>query len=680
MIRKMWVVPDCDKDLAAQLAEEFSIEPLTAYLLVSRGITDDMEVEEFLDPMAPLMLDPFSLADMEKAVERIEAAIQNGESMAVFGDYDADGITATALLYSYLKSRRAAVTRYIPDRMSEGYGLNANAVRKLAGEGVKLIVTVDNGVSAIEEAALCRELGVDLIVTDHHKVGDVLPDAVAVVDPHRPDCPSDFKELSGVGVAFKLVSALEGGDEDTVLDSYADLAALGTIGDVVTLRGENRSLVRNGLRMINTEPGLGIRALLEKAGAGGKKVNAVTAAFTLCPRINAAGRMGSAYKALDLLLSTDPAEADALAEEIKSMNFFRQKTESEIFDSVKELFAENPSLALDKVVVVDGEGWHQGVIGIVASRIVESTGRPAIVISRDGENARGSCRSIEGFSVFNALEAVSDCLTHFGGHTLAAGLGLESSRIEEFRRRINEYAADFDMPFPVQKIDCRINPKSVSSDILDSLDILEPFGAGNPQPCFGLYGMKIDDFNSIGDGRHMRLMLSKGDTRITAVYFGMAEKQFPFVRGDTVDIAANLDRNVYNGETRVSVNVRNIRPSHTDEQAVLHGLRLYERVMSGESLTKEEAAAAYPDRELQIKVFMHIKGTKPVDGSYETICLHIGNNGTDICKAAVCIAVMEEMGVIAKNSSGRLYAPDTGKKVDLNASALMQRLHDTMNR
>lgn len=674
MIRKKWVVPACDKDLAAQLAEEFSIEPLTAYLLASRGITEDMEVEEFLDPTAPLMLDPFSFVDMEKAAERIEVAVEGGESMVVFGDYDADGITATALLYAYLKSRGAAVTRYIPDRMTEGYGLNADAVRHLAGEGVKLIVTVDNGVSALEEAALCRKLGVDLIVTDHHKVGDTLPDAVAVVDPHRPDCPTEFKELSGVGVAFKLVSALEGGDEDAVLDSYADLVALGTIGDVVALKGENRSLVRYGLRKINSDPGVGIRALLEKAGVGGKKVNAVTAAFTLCPRINATGRMGSAYKALDLLLCEDAAEAEALAEEIKGMNLFRQKTESEIFDSVKELFRQTPALALDKVVVVDGEGWHQGVIGIVASRIVESTGRPAVVISRDGENARGSCRSIEGFSIFNALEAVSDCLTHFGGHTLAAGLGLESGRIEEFRRRINEYAADFDMPFPEQKIDCRINPKSVSADILESLDILEPFGAGNPQPCFGLYGMHIDDYNSIGEGRHLRLMLSKGDTRLTAVYFGMTERQFPYLRGDTVDIAANLDRNVFNGETRVSVNVRNIRPSYTDEQAVLHGLRLYDKVMSGEPLTPKEAAAACPDREMQIKVFMHIKQTKPVDGSYETICLHIGDSGESICKVAVSIAVMEEMGVVAKNSAGKLYAPDTGKKVDLNASALMQRL------
>lgn len=674
MIRKKWIVSECDKDLAAQIAEDFSVDPLTAYILVSRGIKDYTEIEEFLDPSAPLMIDPFSFADMDKAVRRIQFAIDDYQKIAVFGDYDADGITATALLYSYLVKREANVVRYIPDRLTEGYGLSCDSVRELAGQGVRLIITVDNGVSAVEEAKLCKELGVDLVVTDHHKVGDELPDAVAVINPHRKDCPSEFKDFSGVGVAFKLVSALEGGDEDSMLDEFGDLVAIGTIADVVSLKGENRSLVRYGLNSINNSSRTGLKVLLEKAGGQGKKIGASSAAFTICPRINATGRMGSAEKALDLLLCDDEITAERLVEEINSMNQARQKTETEIFAEVTAKIAEKPSLVRDNIIVVDSEGWHQGVIGIVASRVAERYGKPAIVISRNGSEARGSCRSIEGFSIFKAIDAVSDCLTHYGGHTLAAGLGLNSDRIEEFRIRINDYADSIEMPFPVQKIDCRIKPAMISLDILRALNSMEPFGAGNPQPCFGLYAVRIEDFAAIGDGRHMRLTISKGDVRTGVVWFGMQEKLFPYNKGDIVDLAVTLDRNVYNGEVRVSVSVKNIRPSFTDENKVLSGQRLFEKVLGEMPLTPEQAAAALPERELQVEVFKHIKTEKPVEDSFEQICLHTGDDGSNYCKVAVAVTVMLEMGIIEKTESGRLCAAETTGKVDLNDSVLMKRI------
>ncbi|MBR0122089.1 MAG: hypothetical protein IJM10_09910, partial [Clostridia bacterium] len=319
-----------------------------------------------------------------------------------------------------------------------------------------------------------------------------------------------------------------------------------------------------------------------------------------------------------------------------------------------------------------------GVIGIVASRIAERYGKPAVVISKNGSEARGSCRSIEGFSIFKAIEAVSDCLTHFGGHTLAAGIGLNSDRIEEFRIRINDYADSVEMPFPVQKIDCRINPGSISLDILNALDVMEPFGAGNPQPCFGLYGVKIEDFSSIGDGRHMRLTISKNDARTGAVWFGMQEKLFPYSRGDIVDLAVTLDRNIYNGETRISVNVKNIRPSHTDENKVLLGRRLYEKVLGEMPLSREQAECALPDRNIQVEVFKHIKMSKPVDDSFEQICMHLGDDGTEYCKVAVAVAVMLEMGVITKTNGGRLAPAETNGKVDLNDSVLMKRIKNYM--
>ncbi|MEE1011085.1 MAG: DHH family phosphoesterase, partial [Acutalibacteraceae bacterium] len=316
MRRKQWVVTKGDKELAVQLSEQLGVDPFAALIATSRGFDNIDVTGDFFDPDAPLQLSPLSIADMGKAAERINKAIDYGELICVFGDYDADGVTATALLYSYLETRGADVIRYIPDRLTEGYGLNIGAVEMLAEKGVKLIVTVDNGVSAIDEAARAKELGVDLIVTDHHKVGDVLPDAIAVVDPHRSDCPSSFKEMSGVGVAFKLVCALEGDDGDILIEEYGDLVALGTIGDVVTLTGENRVMVRRGIRLMNECPRPGISALMEIAGVGDKAVSASTAAFTVCPRINAAGRMGSANKALELLLCEDEDTAAELAEEI----------------------------------------------------------------------------------------------------------------------------------------------------------------------------------------------------------------------------------------------------------------------------------------------------------------------------------------------------------------------------
>lgn len=663
-----------NKDLAVQLAQQLGVDPFAALLATSRGFDNIDELSDFFDPDAPLQLSPLSIADMGKAAERINRGIDAGELICVFGDYDADGVTATALLFSYLEARGANVIRYIPDRLTEGYGLNVNAIEALAAKGVTLIVTVDNGVSAIDEAIRAKELGVDLIVTDHHKVGDTLPDAVAVVDPHRSDCPSSFKEMSGVGVAFKLVCALEGDDGDILIEEYGDLVALGTIGDVVTLTGENRVMVRRGLRLMNENPRPGISALMEIAGVGEKAFTASTAAFTLCPRINAAGRMGSAYKALDLLLCEDEEEAASLAEEINRMNSQRQQAETAIFADVQQLLCAGSDMLSDRIIVVDGEGWHQGVIGIVAARITERYGRPCVVISRDGENARGSCRSIEGFSIYDAIEAVSDCLDHFGGHTLAAGLGLKCSRIEEFRRRINEYAADKEMPFALQKIDCRLLPSSINLGLLSAMSMIEPFGAGNPQPCFGLFGVRIDDFSGISEGKHIRMTVSKNGARANVVYFGMAEKRFPFEKGDTVDLAVNLDKNVYNGETRVSVIVRGIRPSSTDEEKVLSSIGLYEKFSRNEKLTADEAARLLPDRQLEVEVFKAVKA-KPLRDRYcEALCVRLGDDGTSLARVNAVVDIMLEMGILEADGEDTVYVPENPPKVNLEDSEIMKRI------
>ncbi len=674
MRRKRWVVTKSNKDLAAQIAQELSVDPFAALLVTSRGFENIDEIADFFDPDAPLCLSPLSIADMGKAAERINRAIDDFEMICVFGDYDADGVTATALLYSYLETRGANAVRYIPDRLTEGYGLNIDAIENLAEMGVKLIVTVDNGVSAINEAIRAKELGVDLVITDHHKAGDELPDAVAVVNPHRSDCPSNFKEMSGVGVAFKLVCALEGDDGDILIEEYGDLVALGTIGDVVTLTGENRVMVRRGIRLINECPRPGISALMELAGVGDKYFSASTAAFTVCPRINAAGRMGSASKALDLLLCEDDEIARQLAREICEMNAERQRTETSIFSNAIDMIEGETGIINDKIIVVDGEGWHQGVIGIVAARITERYGRPCIVISRDGNMARGSCRSIEGFSIYDAIEAVSDCLDHFGGHTLAAGLGLESSKIDEFRRRINEYAADKEVPFAVQKIDCRLLPTSISLDILSAITLLEPLGSGNPQPCFGLFGVRIDEIVSVSDGKHIRMIVSKNGTRTGVVYFGMRDKRFPYEKGDVVDLAVNLDRNVYNGDTRVSVIVRGIRPSQTDEEKVLSSIGLYDKFSRHEKLTADEAQRILPDRQLEVEVFKSIKAKPLKDRECEVLCVRLGDDGEKLAKIIATVDTMLDMGILALSDEDTIYVPENPPKVNLEDSDIIKRL------
>ncbi len=673
MKRKKWVVAKGSKDLAAQIAQELSVDPFAALLVTSRGFNDIDEINDFFDADSPLTLDPMSIADMDKAAERINRAIDNFELICVFGDYDADGVTATALLYSYLETREANVISYIPDRLSEGYGLNISAIEMLAEKGVKLIVTVDNGVSAVDEVARANELGIEVIVTDHHKVGEVLPDAYAVVDPHRSDCPSEFKEMSGVGVAFKLVCATEGDDGDILIEEYGDLVALGTIGDVVTLTDENRVMVRRGLRLMNDNPRPGINALMEASGLGDKLFTASTAAFTVCPRINAAGRMGSAKRALDLLLCEDDEQANEIAEEINRLNALRQKTETDIFAQATAILTET-GMINDRVIVVDGEGWHQGVIGIVAARITERYGRPCIVISRDGDNAKGSCRSIEGFSIYDAIESVSDCLDHFGGHTLAAGIGLKSYRIEEFRHRINLYAADKEMPFSLRKIDCRLLPNSISLDILAGLSTLEPFGAGNPQPCFGIFGVKIDDIAGLSEGKHIRMSVSKNGSRLGVVYFGMPEKRFPYEKGSIVDLAVNLDKNVYNGETRVSTIVRDIRPSLTDEEKVLSAISLYDKFLRGENLTADEAARLLPNRQLEVNVFKNIKAKPLKDKCCEALCVRLDDDGENMAKITAVVEIMLEMGILAADCDEMIYVPENPPKVNLEDSQIMKRI------
>ncbi len=652
--RKRWVIASCDKDRAADIAENCGVEPFAAYLMCARGMTDEFEVESFLFDTD--LSDPFSLPDMDKACERINLALENGEKITIFGDYDADGVTSTALLYSYLLSRGANVDYYIPDRAEEGYGMNCDAISELSQRGTRLIVTVDNGISAIEEIEFAKALGIETVVTDHHQVGDRLPCAVAVVDPHREDSCCEFSEWAGVGVAFKLVSALENSDGYDVLEKYADLVALGTIADIVPLKGENRIIVRSAMAIINLalQEGTlrkGLRALLEQSATTGT-LDAASLAFRLAPRINAAGRMGSAERALRLLLSQDSAQAQALAEEISQANAQRQETESKITEAAVEIIEANPHIKHRRVIVVSGEGYHQGVIGIVASRLVEKYGKPCIVISENGDVAKGSGRSVDGFSLYDALSYCKDCLVQYGGHVLAAGLSIEKERIDEFRNKINEYANSVERAVSELVIDCKLNPISINTDMVSSIDILAPFGAENSQPVFGLYNMTITGTQPVGGGKHMRLTLERNGCAVNAVMFSTTIYDFPFRKEDKVDVAVRLSKGEYMGKERVNIQIKDIRFSNTDDDKVISALQTYEDFCAGEELNTKLAVT----RELCGEVYKFVKLKQVWNHSAEVMCFRLGLPLENTVNCSIALDVLTELGII-KHSEGGYRLP-----------------------
>ncbi len=668
----MWNICSYDKNAAAALALKTGADDFAVLLLQSRGIKTAQAVNEFLCAAEGELSSPFLLRDMEKAVVRIKQAIENGERILVYGDYDADGVTATALLTSYLESAGAFVSSRIPSRLTEGYGLSPETAREIASSGVKLVITVDNGIASVEEAEIFKENNVDFIVTDHHKVGAVLPDAVAVIDPHREDDTSPEENLAGVGVALKLAAALEDGDYSAVLEDMGDLAAIGTVADIVPLTGENRIIVARGLEVIKNSYRPGLVRLLEAAGA--REINGSCVAFSVAPRINAAGRMGSADTALRLLLSEDEDEAHQLTERLCSLNAQRQTVESGISEEIERYFEENPQLKKYPVLVAAGKDWHPGVIGIAASRLCDKYGRPAIVLSvgEDGI-ARGSGRSIDGFSLYDALDYCSELLLQFGGHTLAAGFSVKAENIDAFRQKINEYAATLEPFYPTLNIDVRLNPAYVSTAILDSLSLLEPFGAENPPPVFGLFNMVISSIKPIGSDKHIRVTLSKDNVSIPAVYFGQTADAFPYVPGDTVDAAVRIEKNEFRGETKASVQIKDIRPAGEDDRALFYSLSEYVRFSAGLRVSDKARALICPDRGLLGSVYRYIKDKKVRSFSPEMLCFRIGCPYERAGAVSVCLDALCEVGVL-KNDGGVYLPAEISGKADLAGSEILKRL------
>ena len=624
MSYKKWVVADADKDTASVLSEKLNIDPFIAFLLVTRGIKDELTASEFISDSCRFV-SPLSFKDMDKAVSRINSALDNCEKICVFGDYDCDGVTATALLVNFLESLGADVFYYIPDRITDGYGMNFKAIDYIKECGTKLIITVDNGISAFDEAKYIYSLGMELVVTDHHQIDKRLPEAEAVVNPHREDNDLTFKSYSGVGVAFKLACALYDGDVDEMIEQYADLVAIGTIGDVVSLKSENRELVKAGLRLISDNSRIGVCALKSVAGCD-NNVSAGAVAFQLCPRINAAGRMDRASIAVELLLSDDYEDARFKAEQLNTENTHRHEVENNIIKALDGQIAKNPFLIQDRVIVLAGDGFHKGVVGICAAHIAEKYGKPAIVLGIDenGE-ATGSARSIEGFNIFDAIMSCRSLLSHFGGHPLAAGLGLNADDIDEFRLQINNFA-ELNYPvMPVQtlNIDCKLSPFYLNTDLVESLELLEPYGADNLQPIFGLYNFTLMSVTPIGEGRHVRLEITKKNKAVRVVKFKTTVDDIPYKVGDNIDLAVKLSENFYKGKKFLSVQAVDIRKSGIDYDRYFNEKSQYELFKLG----KLDSAVVYPDRDACSYIYRFLKQNNgwnfSIDDLYFELCSKI---------------------------------------------------------
>ncbi|MGN0526743.1 MAG: single-stranded-DNA-specific exonuclease RecJ [Acutalibacteraceae bacterium] len=679
MSRKKWVISSCDKDLASEIAESCGVDPFAAYLLCARGMTDEFQIESFLYDTD--LTDPYTLPDMALAVERIHTALENNEHITVFGDYDADGVTSTALLYLYLTSKGAWVDYYIPDRVGEGYGMNLGAVDILKDRGTNLIVTVDNGISAVEEIEYARSLGIDVVVTDHHRAGDILPNAVAVVDPHREDSQCEFSDWAGVGVTFKLISAVDGNEGYGLLEEYGDIITVGTIADIVPLKGENRIIVRSGIAFINDalqEGNLrcGLKALLDASNMTADTVDSNSIAFRISPRINAAGRMGSAERALKLLITKDEAEAKSLAEEISNDNASRQETETKISESAINLIESTPHIKNKRVIVVSGEGWQQGVIGIVASRLVDKYGKPCIVISVKDGVAKGSGRSIEGFSLYNALSFCEDVLEQYGGHTLAAGMSIKKENIDLFREKINEYAEKTETVLPALNIDCKLNPANMSLDILSSISLLEPFGAENPQPIFALCNMEITNLQWVGaGGKHIRITSRRKGISISAIMFSASQETFPYKVGDVVDMAVKLGANEYNGKTQLNIQIKDIKFSNMNTEAVLKSVNVYNEFLSDGNIPSEQKENIFVDRDFCVDVYRFIRANNGWSYSPETMAyrMNLPEEKTGACKIA--LDVFTELGLL--DNKGDIYTlPKESKKADLENSNIFKKANN----
>ena len=686
-----WHIADAHPQAAERL-KAAGYPCLVSEVLASRGIETAEQAAAFLEHEQRLTYSPFLMADMDKAVARLQQALAAGERMAVFGDYDVDGITATCILVDYLQSRGADVLHYIPRRIEDGYGLSRDAIENLYRQGARLLITVDCGITGVEEVDFANSLGMDVIITDHHECKETLPHAAAVVDPHRPDCGYPFKHLAGCGVALKLVLALGGPDrEEALFSRYCTLAAIGTVADVMQMSGENRTIVSRGLAAIEHSDFIGLHALLKEAGLAGREITSVQIGFVLAPRINAAGRMGAADKAAELLLCTDPAEAERMARELCALNRERQNVEQTIYSQAEEMIARLPDRDRS-ALVLESSRWHQGVVGIVASRLSEKYSRPSFMIHLNGATGKGSCRSWGGFNLFAALESCKDLLLGFGGHELAAGFTIEEANIPAFRERMNDYARSFQggaAPVSVLDVDVAItHPSAVTLEELEALSALEPYGSGNARPVFCLLGATLLRTQNVGQNRHMKLRLGKGSAQFDGIFFSTVAEDCGCKAGDRVDAAFYLQVNEFRGSRTVQLQMVDLRPSLRPSGREQESLALAEQCAARQPISARDARRLLPTREQFAAAWRFLERTVPEGGLttgylplLRMLAAELGK-AEPFPRAALCLAVFAERGLLTLERQGddvTLHL-HRGRKVVLGQSPHLLWLHENIEK
>lgn len=681
-----------------EMCQSLGIASACAKLLYKRGCRTVGEAEDFIQKNGLSIYDPFRLPDMRKAVDRITQAIENGESVAIYGDYDVDGVSATSLLFLYLESldSDAKLGYYIPDRFTEGYGMSVSAIEMLAKKGVTLIITVDTGITAVEEVERAKELGVDVVITDHHECHEVLPNAYAVVNPHRKDSEYPFCDLAGVGVAFKLVTALEmslTGDRDlairTVYEQYADLATLGTVADVMPVLDENRNIIHFGLMKMKRAPRPGIKALLEQSGSFSDKCNSSSISFGIAPRINAAGRMARASSAVELLLLSDKDDyesAESLAELLCEYNKSRQEEEQRILEEVYAEVEKTHNFEKDRVIVVSGDSWHPGVIGIVASKVVEKYGLPSILITFDDEEnngsgfdvGRGSGRSVCGVNLVEVLSHASEYLVKFGGHELAAGLSITRADIDDFRHSVNEYVRSIereDMWIIPIEADCELEASDINMKCAEDIALLEPFGTENSTPLFFMKDVTIVKSTSLKGGKHVKFVLEKDGAVFNAIMFGADYEVFNYMSGEKIDIMFNLDINEYNKYRSVQLIIRDVRRAESVTVKEESEQKRYIDIINGAEFSLDECVI--PDRNDFALVYKALVFEKSECISEGRLKSAVGETINKI-KLFVILDILDEMGLcdVKRGDNGLIEytVNNVSQKVDLEKSVLLTKL------
>ena len=657
---------------------------LMAAVLWARGIETKEAVEAALASGTEGLHDPLQMADMVQGVARIRRAIETGETVAVYGDYDADGVTASVLMVDYLRRKGLSCSVYIPDRLEEGYGLKLAALEDLAAAGVTLVITVDCGVTAQAEVAQAKTLGLDIVITDHHECREELPSAVAVINPKRPDCPYPDKELSGVGVAFQCVLAIEGREcRESLLKRYSDLVAVGTVADVMDLRGENRVFVTEGLRSLQAGRRTGFRCLMQEAGLEQNTLGATGISFGIAPRLNAAGRMGDANLAFALLATEDLQEASALAAEITTLNGERQKVEQEILEDASEMLEEAGYAG--GPILLHASRWHKGVLGVVSARLKERYQEPVILLTIEENMGLGSCRGVEGFDLVSALTACKDILEQFGGHQQAAGLSLPFSELERFKSAFAAYYKEHppEREGRVLQADLTLtSPKLLTQGQVESLERLEPCGKGNPSPVLVIEGAVLQKCFPIGGGKHVKLQVEKWGRVYDGVFFSVTADALGVKAGDIVDIAFTPQINQFRGKTSVQFLLSDL--SLTEARRTGRAKRLCKELLEGQIPAKEDAREFLPGREDFVRLWLRLRREGRIwNGPLETVLADLSEDIESSCRARayICLKVLDEMGLASVEEEAnkiQITLMEKAEKVDLSASRLLSGMIEAM--